>query len=184
MSTADESISERLLVEQCLAGKNAAWQQLCDQYQGRLRDSIQRSMGPEACNQSLVDEIETSVWESLQQGNGRRLRAFDASRGRLAAYLAAIGFGEILKHRRRNHQRRAREVSLRWEPVDGQSGDWLLEVMLEEFMAQLSPQELSFCRHFLLCRTEEPLMGLISASNARQLTQRIRRKLEAYLYGH
>ena len=186
-SEADDSrcgsvLSDRKLVERCLAGEVAAWEELYAQCHQPLLSLISAMLRqPDA---SLVDEIAARVWYALVENDGELLGRFDPARGtRLITFMRALARDLAARHYRSElrRQKREREV-LRQKSRYHIPEEDATDASLDEFMATLTPHERGFCsRHHLATPSDEGEQ-LASPDSVWQLTRRIRRKLLRFLH--
>lgn len=172
---------EAQLVAACLRGDDWAWERLFRSCQRALLLSIKLMLGPEARDESLVDEIAAQVWLWLVE-NDRRLRHFDSRRGRLVTYLAFLARDSVQRHRRSERRRAAREE--RAATADSRTIDQSLasfESSLDEFLATLTAREREFCEQYLLSSPDVGGDRSYSPANLRQLRRRVFVKLQRHM---
>jgi RNA polymerase sigma factor (sigma-70 family) len=172
--------SEGRLVQRCIGGKDGAWDSLFHRFQPRLIAIIQASLGRGADGRELAEEIAASVWYSLVLGDGDRLRRFDPNRGaKLLTYLAALARQEIRRRYRRERSRFSREA--RVARVEATAGDDArCDLVLEEFLATLSPREREFCLTYLLDRCAGAARPVLTEANNWKLRSRVMHKLRLF----
>jgi hypothetical protein len=176
--------ADAMLVERCVAGEVAAWEQLYAQCHNPLLVSIEIMLGRVSSDSNLVDEIGARVWYALVANDGELLTRYNPNRGaRLGTFLRALAKDEIARHFRAEVRRRKRELSaLRERPQhQGRDPDYPVN-SLGEFLGTLTPHERAFCSDHLLAETsaatnEKPC----AAANVWQLSHRIYRKLVKFL---
>lgn len=175
---------DRRLVDQCLAGKEGAWDRLYDQYQEALLGMIRSLVGP-STPAELADEIAARVWYSLVQDDGRRLDRFDPVLGRpLASYLAALVRREVSHYFRSERRRRAREQRVGEAARRDSTNDSAnTHVLMDEFTRTLTPKEREFLETDLLGSVPDDGRPPLSDANKWQLSYRVRRKLNSFLEG-
>ncbi len=177
-------ISDRLLVDRCLAGDPEAWDEIYRAFHPGLVGTIRALLGREAAGQGdLVEEIAARVWHLVIDRGRHLLAAFDAERGcRLVTYLGALADTEILQFIRAERRQRARDVQAGRSLVDhGENSAWSLAAEMREFLATLSPSERRFCEEYLLSTNGDADRDGYSATNVWQLRHRVRRKLERFI---
>jgi hypothetical protein len=135
-------------------------------------------VGPKAATSLLVDEIAASFWEGLFVRDCRRLRAFDADRAPLGAYLVGLAKAEVKAHHRR---RKAREVPFgNWEPLDTKS-EALPKSTLQDFLGTLPLAQRTFFECHLLARPDDRHRDEMSPANLWQKRRRGFQKLKQFL---
>ncbi|MHB1035994.1 MAG: RNA polymerase sigma factor [Pirellulales bacterium] len=176
------AVLDRKLVDQCLTGDEAAWEQVFRQCQPPLLTSIRGLLGRDSGRMDLVEEIAARVWCSLLDGGTDLMDRYDVGRGcRLTTFLASLAQNEILRYLRSEHRRRFREFSANRITDRGEGVPHLqTETTLGEFLSTLSPREREFCERFLLAAPEESDASGYSTSNIWQLRHRVRSKLREY----
>jgi DNA-directed RNA polymerase specialized sigma24 family protein len=183
---ASSSLADRRLVDRCLAGDVAAWDQLYGQCQPPLLLAIRVFLGANSRKQDLIEDIAAKVWFTVIDGQSELLNRFDAQRGcRLTTFLAGVAKNEISRYLRAERRRQNREaIASRarlgatrhsaWESLLG------ADIALTEFLATLTPREREFCEGHLLAR-QDLADGEYSQANRWQLQHRVRRKLWQFL---
>jgi hypothetical protein len=175
--------AEVRLVERCLAGEVAAWEQLYQECHEPLLASIRVLLGRPNHDVNLVEEIAARVWYALVDNDGELLSRFDPKRGaRLRTYFRVLAKEEIAKHFRSEFRRRKREASA---PSESQrsptSAPGLPVASLADFLGTLTPQERGFCSEYLLADSSGATNRTYSTSNIWQLTHRVYCKLRRFL---
>ena len=172
---------DQQLVERCLAGDVAAWEDLYAQCQGPLLALIRGML--HSADANLVDEIAARVWYALVANDGALLTRFDSTRGnRLITFLRAIARDEGKRYFRAEVRRREREeIATRQKAVEAESEATVPHFLVEEFLTTLSPGDRSFClEHVLAAPTQDG--GLPATRPAGwQQTRRLYKKLLAFL---
>lgn len=172
MSTIGDAESDRLLVNRCLDGDEAAWKQLYQQCQPGLLHLIRSRLNRRADDLDLAEEVAAAVWSSLLDRDSARLRHFDPVRGcRFLTYLAALARFEI----RRLRGPRTGPGPL--PEIPDPQPDRSDEALLNEFLATLTPRERQFCESHLLASGPPTHPAPFSQANAWQLRHRVRRKI-------
>ena len=176
--TAASIRADRLLIERCLAGEVAAWEELYAQCHEPLRRSIKVLLGRQGSDGNLVDEIAARVWYALVENDGELLSRFDPARGaRVMTFMGALAKDEICQHIRTEIRRRERELLSARAKGAGPDDDLAESVSsLREFLSTLTPGERSFCDEFLLASPSDKQRDAASAANIWQLTHRIYQK--------
>ena len=172
---------DRQLVERCLAGDEAAWEELYRRHHPTLLRVIRALLFSKTGRTDLVEEIAARVWFSLVSENGRRLDLYDAAHGcRLITFLAAMARNEILQHIRAERRRRIREqFASQPESVSPLLNDWQGKNLVEEFVKTLTPREREYFRSKLLNLSSEA--PNFTTSNSWQLKHRVQRKLKFFI---
>jgi len=169
------------LVQRCLTGDVAAWENLYAQCHGPLLALVKGLLC--SADAELVDEIAARVWYALVANDGALLLRFDPTRGtRLVTFLRAIARDEATRHFRTEVRRKEREtVAARQKSADMES-EAVPHFLMEEFLTTLSPGDRSFCLEHVLAPA--PQDGVLPASRRPavwQQTRRLYKKLQAFL---
>ncbi len=176
--------ADRLLVDRCLGGDVAGWEELYNQCHFPLCASIKSLLGPGYRDLNLIDEIAARVWYALVRNDGELLDRFDPCQDlRLGTFLRGVARIEIMQYVRAERRRRQREAEAGRRPRrDVRLNDWQLDVMLNEFTATLTPGEQRFVEEYLLVSSPEDDAdhGDLSDANIWQRRHRIRAKLRAF----
>jgi hypothetical protein len=177
--------SDRLLVERCLLGEVAAWEELYSQHHSALCFSIRSSLTPACRDANLVDEIVARVWYALVRNDGELLDRFDPQWGlRLATFLRGLARLEIMQYFRAEQRRRKREAKAgRRPPSVNTLPDCQIAAMLDEFTATLTEGEQRFLEEYLLLSPQEATNtegAELSDANIWQRRHRIRSRLLAF----
>ena len=205
--SAADARADRVLVDRCLAGDVAAWEQLYNQFHSPLCAAIKSLMSGHRSDPNVVDEIAARVWYALVKDDGQLLERFDPGRDlRLGAFLRGLARIEIMQYFRAEHRRNAREAEAGRRPrQEGPVSHYQLSVMLTEFTATLTPGEQQFLEEYLLTHSpeqedsqqdesacesssEQPCDPTsadrpeLSAANIWQRRHRIRSKLRAFFH--
>jgi hypothetical protein len=189
LEAADEATCEaflqadRQLVDRCLAGEVAAWEDLYAQCHQPLCSAIRIMLGRPHVDLNLVDEIAARVWYAVVAKDGEMLARYAPGRGaRLITFFCALARDEIGRHFRAEIRRRNRELSgLRERPRSGQLESAYSAIGLQEFLSTLTPQERVFCCEVLLAEPGPGGETSRSGSNIWQLTHRVFQKLQSFL---
>jgi DNA-directed RNA polymerase specialized sigma24 family protein len=171
---------DQQLVERCLAGDVAAWEDIYAQCQDPLLALIKGMLRtPDA---SLIDEIAARVWYALVANDGAILTRFDPSRGnRLITFMRAIARDEAKRYFRAEVRRREREtIATRRKSAEAESGAPIPHFLVDEFLTTLSPGDRSFCLEHVLSAPQD--VGIPTSRPAGwQQTRRLYKKLLAFL---
>lgn len=173
--------ADRQLVERCLAGEVAAWEELYAQCHDSLLASVRSLLGQVNDDPNLVDEIAARVWYALVADDGELLAKYDPKReARIVTFMRAIAKDEICRFFRSERRRRRRErVASRDKPAHHLDDQAQSEASLTEFWETLSPREMGFATDHLLAvagdrgETVATSSSEYSTANAWQLTHRI-----------
>ncbi|MBN1588467.1 MAG: hypothetical protein JW888_03040 [Pirellulales bacterium] len=178
-------MADKVLVDRCLAGEVAAWEELYLQCHDSLLATIDAILGEGKSDRNLVDEIAARVWYALVANDGQRLSAYSPDRGaRLITFMRTVARDELGRHFRAERRRRRREILAAWGKPRYRSAVASPPVLLGEFMATLTPQERDFCADHLLgaSATDSPSGGrMLSAVNIRQITHQVYRKFVRFM---
>ena len=173
-------LAERQLVDQCLAGDEAAWNALFKAVHAPLV-TVTKSLLTSTTDDDLANEVVGRVWYSLVAEPTRKLGRFDPARGCcLVTFLTALAKNEIRQHFRTEHRRRVRERKASRREARSSSLNLVqTPILFDEFLESLTPRE----REFLQVHLEDPKLPAepFTDANAWQLKYRIRKKLTAYL---
>jgi hypothetical protein len=184
----DGAIADLHLVERCLNGEVAAWEELYAQCHEPLCGAIRAKLRRGITDPNLVDELAARVWYAVVKNDGELLARYDPERGgRVITFLRAIARDEIARHFRSEHRRMEREVASLRE----RSKNPLKEVgvpiaaSFNEFVQTLTPHEQNFCESYLMSEAGDAELSLknshYSPANIWQLTHRIYKKMLAFL---
>lgn len=174
---------DRELVDRCVGGEVAAWQQLYEEYHGPLLRSLS-SMLAGAISGELAEELASRVWYTLAENDGAVLDRYDPHRGaRFVTFLRLIARDELKRHFRSEGRRRQREITVGMarQRIDGaESSLW---AGIDGFVEELTPAERKFFNEVLLPTdgTGEESEERYSKTNRWQLRHRIREKLQLHL---
>jgi len=179
-------MSDRALVDRCLAGDVLAWEDLYGKCQPPLLLAIRVFLGRNASKQDLVEDIAAKVWFTVIDGKSNLLNRFDSGRGcRLTTFLAGVAKNEVSRHFRAERRRQSREAIASWARSstsnNGRFGSLASsDVALNEFLTTLTPREREFCEgHLLGAVAVEPTA--YTPANRWQLQHRVRSKLWKFL---
>ena len=176
-------VRDRVLVDRCLAGEVAAWEELYQRHHHGLLTAIQGMFGSRPPDANLTEEIAARVWYAVVANNAQLLDRFDVSRGcRLATYLAMIAKSEASSLFRSERRRRKREKTVsRRELKAIRSEETESGIEWREFLLALTPREREFLNSFLIGRPNLPLTENFSPANRWQLSSRIHSKLKRHI---
>jgi hypothetical protein len=181
---ADAARADRLLVDRCLLGEVAAWEELYQRHHSGLCALIKSLLQPGCRDRSVVDEIAARVWYAIVRNDGELLGRFDPQWGlRLATFLRGLARIEMLQFFRAEHRYRAREAAVsRRLPLKAIPSEWEVEVILNEFTATLTPGEQRFLEEYLLLTrpAEADTSPPPSDTSVWQRRHRIRSRLVAF----
>ena len=174
---------DQQLIERCLAGDVAAWEDLYSKCHAPLLSLIKSMLS--SADTNLIDEIAARVWYALVANDGALLTRFDPTRGtRLITFMRAIARDEATRYFRTEVRRRERETIATRRKSGGAISDVPVpHFMVEEFLATLSPGDRSlYLQHILATPHQDG--GIPAARPAgRKQTHRLYRKLLAFLRG-
>lgn len=176
-------LSDRRLVEQCLAGEPSAWSQLYQCYHQSMVASIRAFLGCHENDSSLIDEIAARVWFSLIRNDCELLARFDVDRGcRLTTFISVLAKAETRVMLRSERRRKARERAASRPETTSQSLSAASEAISEqEFMNTLSPAERAFYSDVLVTAANQDARHSYTRENTWQLRHRVRKKLDRFL---
>lgn len=172
---------DQQLVERCLTGDVAAWEELYAQCHAPLLALIRGML--RSADSNLIDEIAARVWYVLVANDGALLTRFDPTRGnRLITFMRAIARDEATRYFRTEIRRREREtIATRQRSIEAKSEDPVPHFLVDEFLTTLSPGDRSFCLQHVLATSAQD-GGIPTARPASwQQTRRLYRKLLVFL---
>jgi hypothetical protein len=175
--------ADRQLVDRCLAGEVAAWEEFYAQCHDPLCTAVRIMLGRFHGDPNLIDEIAARVWYALVANDGKLLAKYSPKRGaRLITFMRAMAKDEICCHFRAEIRRRERELSALCErPRRGGIDSEHTASGLREFLSTLTPQEHDFCCEVLLAEPAPGGQASHSTANVWQLTHRLYEKLLHFL---
>ena len=179
-------MSDRALVDRCLAGDVLAWEDLYGKCQPPLLLAIRVFLGRNALKQDLVEDIAAKVWFTVVDGQSKLLGRFDSGRGcRLTTFLAGVAKNEVSRHFRAERRRQSHEAIASWARYgassDASTGSLAAsDIALTEFLTTLTPREREFCEGYLLGPVAAEQTAF-SPANRWQLQHRVRNKLWKFL---
>ncbi|MEM9703970.1 MAG: sigma factor, partial [Planctomycetota bacterium] len=189
VATAEEGViderflSDRRLVDRCVAGEVAAWQQLYEEYHRPLLRSLS-SMLAGAISGELADELAARVWCTLAENDGAALDRYDPRRGaRFITFLRLIARDELKRHFRSEGRRRQREIVVGMSRQGSDDAESALWAGIDGFVEGLTPAERRFFDDVLVPSdgNGEQSEERYSKTNRWQLRHRIREKLQLHL---
>ena len=172
---------DQQLLERCLTGDVAAWEDLYAQCHPPLLALIKGMLRSGDTN--LIDEIAARVWYALVANDGALLSRFDPTRGtRLITFMRAIARDEARRYFRTEIRRREREtVATRQRSIDAKSEDPVPHFLVEEFLTTLSSGDRSFCLQHVLAAGPQDGGSPASSPAGWKQTRRLCRKLLMFL---
>ena len=178
--------ADRRLVQRCVAGEVAAWEELYTQCHLPLLATINAMLGHGKSDPNVVDEIAARVWYALAANDGELLSRYDPQRGaRLTTFFRIVAKDETSRYFRTERRRREREAVALRERKQGLTADITPPAAsLGEFLATLTPHERGFCGDYLLSApagSGVQRQSSLSPTTIWQLTRRIHRKLMKFL---
>lgn len=174
---------DRKIIDQCLAGKPAAWSDLYRKCHEPLVMAIRIFLRDSAADTNLIDEIAARVWYAVVRNSGELLSRFDVSRGcRLTTFLSVLAKSEARQYFRSERRRRSREeVASRREGEVHSDNLLIASATEEEFIGTLTPSERVYYESVLLAPKSDDSARQYSSENGWQLRRRVRKKLSQYL---
>lgn len=172
---------DQQLIDRCLSGEVAAWEDLYSRCQGPLLLLIKGMLRP--ANTELIDEISARVWYALVANDGAILARFDPTLGnRLTTFMRAVARDEARRYFRAEVRRKEREtIAARQKATDAGSADSVPHFLVEDFLITLSPGDRSFClEHVLSPSSQDSGIPATQAGGWKQ-TRRIYEGLLAFL---
>jgi hypothetical protein len=180
------ALADRALVDRCLLGEVAAWEEIYRQCHDPLCVSIKSLLRAGFNDPNLVDDIAARVWYALVKNDGELLDNFDPRLGlRLGVFFRGLARIELMQYFRAEQRRIIRETKAGRRPNSSSSlNEWQVAVFLKEFVATLTPGEQRFMDEHLLSLPEKGENGdgaELTDANIWQRRHRIRSKLLAFL---
>ncbi len=172
---------DQQLVQRCVAGDVAAWEDLYNQCHGPLLALIKGML--HTADADLIDEIAARVWYALAANDGVLLTRFDPSRGnRFITFMRAIARDEAKRYFRAEVRRKGREaIATRERSVVATPEGLAPHVLVEEFLTTLSPEDRSFCLEHVLATPSRNGVEPSSRQAGWQKTHRLYEKFLAFL---
>jgi DNA-directed RNA polymerase specialized sigma24 family protein len=187
-SRPDGAVADLQLVNRCVGGEVAAWEELYGRCHEPLCAAIRAKLRQGVADPNLVDELAARVWYAVVKNDGELLARYDPQRGgRVITFLRAIARDELSRHFRSERRRMEREVESLRERACTPSKEVGVPIAasFNEFVQTLTPREQSFCENYLMSEAGDAELALKSASyssaNIWQLTHRIYKKMLAFL---
>jgi hypothetical protein len=180
----DAVAADRQLVDRCLAGDVAAWSLLYQQTHDSLLATIRNFLGRAGHDRNLVEEIAARVWYAVVKDDFALLARFDVRRScRLSTFLSVLAKSETRMLFRSERRRRSREQLVSRPELNDDSAAPGALATDEEFLATLSPAELTFYRDVLVAPSDRRDLAEqgYSSENMWQLNYRVRKKLERFI---
>jgi len=170
------------LVQRCVQGEVAAWEELYAQCHQPLCAVIRRRLGRSFADPNLVDELAARVWYAVVANDGELLAKYRPDRGaRILTFLCSIARHKMVHYLRCECRRLARDLaSARQRRFAAVSYPEPACASLTDFLATLTPHERRFCTDHLLAGgtpTAPTAEKTYSRSNIWQLTHRVYEKL-------
>ncbi len=179
------------LLQQCLAGEPAAWENLYKSHHNGLIHAIVKLLPSQFRNIDVLDEIAARVWFALIRDRASLLRRFDPNRGhRLADFLAGVARMVARQYLRCERRRRRREIAGARKLTCRQStSESELAAIVDEFNSALTAGELSFLNNVLLPGASRQQGENLSHPEAKyskanywQRRHRLRARLQRFLF--
>jgi DNA-directed RNA polymerase specialized sigma24 family protein len=148
----DGLAADHHVVQRCVAGEVAAWEELYGQCHDPLLALIRGLLNGCANSGDLADEISARVWYALVANEGQLLSKYDPQRGaRLLTFMVALAKDLVCRHFRSERRRAERELVAAQERPAHHSDDLdQSESFLEEFLGTLNAEERQFLNDYLL----------------------------------
>lgn len=175
------------IVQRCLSGDTAGWEQLYSQQHPRLLKTIGTLFGSNCGDLQLIDEMAARVWFALVRGEARLLARYDPQRHcRLESFLFGLARIEVLRYLRDERRRKIHEFARGHRHlVENSVTHADFSTVIHEFAATLSPAEKEFFEESLIAPLQEQQSlrpkPPLSQTNVWQRRHRIRAKLHEYL---
>ncbi len=182
---AEARTADKALVQRCLEGEVAAWEELYLKCHETLLGTIRVLLGRPAVDSHLVEEIAARVWFAVVNRDGAGLAKFDPQRGGIHTFLKYVAQDEIHAIFAPNAARLKHELkSMRRDRLTAGDRNESLGSTIAEFIATLTPHERQFCEEYLLLTAAEDgdfSPAAYSSTNVWQLTRRVYKKFMRYL---
>jgi DNA-directed RNA polymerase specialized sigma24 family protein len=177
---------ETLLVERCINGEVAAWEEIYNKCHAPLCATIRVHLGRLGSDPHLVDEMAARVWFALVDRDGMQLTKFNVKRGSLLTFIRLLARKEISHHFRTEQRRLKNEFAslIDKNRTESVSRSESLPSMFAEFLTSLTPRERDFCYEYLQVSAEDNPMrseNSYSSANVWQLTRRIYKKFLSFI---
>lgn len=168
---------EARLLEGCLRGENEAWKAVFKHYHPKLVAYI--SVVSQSRSGEHAEEVAAAVWCALWCGESMHFRRYKPQFGGLLNYFKSLARVEIWRRRRSERSRRFREYKVaRNESTRDEVGRGLV---LQEFLATLTPREREFCLSILMSVSESGGRPDLSTCNEWKLRSRVMKKFRMYM---
>ncbi len=174
---------EKKLVDRCVRGEVAAWEELYQQHHPALLRSLCVLLGTKGSDRNLVDELAAQVWYSLVDEDGELLGRFCPTHGaRLNTFIRTVAKDVAYRYFRTEQRRRKRELAAARLGNGGHETDENPDDSLSEFLGTLSESERAFTEEYLLSLRDRKLDNEDDRSETSiwQFTRRIRVKLGSF----
>lgn len=170
------------LIDRCLAGDAAGWDQLYDDLHPKLLRAVRGIMRQNTQDHNVVEEIVARVWFSLIDRRHQTLKQFDQHRGvKISTYLIVLARYEWLQYCRAERRRVRREqVFASRGQHHVEAVDSTLVYHFKEFREVLTERERQYWDHLFEATPVEGAL-VFSPANGWKLRERIRKKLQKYV---
>ncbi|MDR3621117.1 MAG: hypothetical protein P4L85_17325 [Paludisphaera borealis] len=173
----DSRAEEARLLEGCLRGENDAWKAVFKNYHPKLVAYIE--VISQGGSGEQAEEVAAAVWCALWCGASTHFDRYDPQAGGLLNYFKSLARGEIWRRRRSERSRRFRECkAARNESTRDEVGRGLV---LQEFLATLTPREREFCMSILTSVSEFGGREEVSTCNEWKIRSRVMKKFRTYM---
>lgn len=170
------NVDEVGLLDRCLRGDDDAWKSLFKNYHPKLVAYISLSHGG---SREQAEEVVACVWCALWCGGFDHLDRCQARAKGLLNYFKSMARVEMWRRRRSERSRRTRETRVaRNESTRDEVGRG---IVLQEFLATLTPREHEYCTSILLSASGPEGGSDVSDSNRWQLRSRVMKKFRSYV---
>ncbi|MEK6235679.1 MAG: hypothetical protein N2C14_13300 [Planctomycetales bacterium] len=167
------------LVERCLQGDGAAWEELFRELHPVLQAAVRSALGLRR-HSEVVDEVVARAWFRIVTDSDRSLGRFDVGRGRsLKTFLSAVARNETKSYLRSEQRRKTRERRA-GAPESAEASLEPSTCVSEDVLKTLSDAE----RAYLETQLQpggDVLEMRFSSDYRRQLRCRVKRKILAHL---
>jgi hypothetical protein len=169
-------VDEAGLLDRCLRGEDDAWKALFRNYHPKLVDYISLLHGG---SKEQAEEVAACVWCALWCGGSDHFDRCQARARGLMNYFKSMARVEIWRRRRSERSRRFRESkAARNESTRDEVGRG---IVLQEFLATLTPREHEYCMSILLNQSEFGHGSDVSDCNRWKLRSRVMKKFRSYM---
>ena len=170
----DSAEADRLLVDQCITGLQAAWSRLYTLCEKDLRRTIELTLMQLGVQLTELDELLALIWYQLVEDGARRLDTFDPHRGRLLPFVCGMARNITRRYLRSERRRRLREALVSRQAPSVQLDDQVF-LDIEKFAETLTNREKDYFDQ-CLDSPEEPADAGYSETNLRKLRSRVKNK--------